>query len=306
MTGMRRAGAGVVGLVGVWTAVTLVGDGTWALLGDGLRAMLGEGSPSTIGDTLRVVLADGLPALVLALGLVPAVALVLATAVHATRRAVGVVAAGLALLALGVVVLAVDPSAVRLATASWYFAVGSPRMLAGVWLVVVGGGVSAAGAGVLLRRRGAVVAGAALVAVGALGTTLAAGASMALTVTGARAVPRWTDVGDRGAAGRLAGGRARRRHGRAGRRVVRGRGMAAPRGLGPRRRPTGRRARRDDGWSPGGQSACWWWASAPASRLGSRCGSWCRTWWPTRCSRRAWSARSGAGRSLPTSWTRCT
>jgi len=175
----RRVGAGVVALVGTWTAVTLPPDGTWALLGDGLGALLGEGSLSTAGEAFRVVRADGLPALTLALGLVPTVALVLAAALRpdrpaprATRAAAGAVVAGAVLLVVGVLVATADPASLRLATRWWYWSVGSPRMLAGVWLVLVGAGVSGAGVGVLVRRRGAVVAGAALVSVGALATAL--------------------------------------------------------------------------------------------------------------------------------------
>lgn len=186
---VRRAGAGVVALVAVWVAVTSPDDVTWALLGDGFRALLGEGSTSTVGDALRVVLADGWTALTLALGLVPAAALVLVAASRtdrpsprATRLVVGLVVVGVALVVLGVAAVMADPTSARLAARSWYFAVGSPRMLAGLWLAVVAAGAATAGTGVLVRRRGAVVAGAVLVTVGALAATLSAGAGMALTV----------------------------------------------------------------------------------------------------------------------------
>ncbi|MBO9555852.1 hypothetical protein [Cellulomonas sp.] len=170
----RRVGAGVVTVVGVWTAVTLVGGGTWALVGDGLLALLGDGSLSTAGDAFAAVRHDGLPALVLALGLVPAGALVLGAAARPgsssrTRRlVVGMVAAAGVLLVVGLLAVTSDPTALRLATVSSYFALGSPRMLAGVWLSLVAVGVGTAAVGVLVRRRGAVVAGAAVVGVGAL------------------------------------------------------------------------------------------------------------------------------------------
>ena len=147
--------------------------------------MLGEGSGPTAGDTLRLLLGGGVPALVLTLGLVPATALVLAAASRSERLSprarrvlVGVVAGGVVLLVVGVLAVTSDPTGVRLAMESWFFAVGSPRTLAGVWLAIVAVGVSTAAVGVLLRRRGAVVSGAGLVAVGALASALAAGASM--------------------------------------------------------------------------------------------------------------------------------
>ncbi|KQR08618.1 leucine-rich repeat domain-containing protein [Cellulomonas sp. Leaf334] len=186
---VRRVGAGVVALVAVGVAATSMGDGTWALLGDGFRALLGEGSTSTAGDALRMMLADGWTALTLALGLVPAAALVLVAASRSdhpsprtTRLVVGLVATGVVLLVVGVAALSTDPTSVRLAARSWYFTVGSPRMLAGLWLAFLAAGAVAAGTGVLLRRRGAVVVGAVLAAVGALATLLSAGAGMALTV----------------------------------------------------------------------------------------------------------------------------
>ena len=189
---VRRVGAGVVALLALWTAGTLLGNGTGALLGDGLRAMLGEGPQSAVGDLLRAVRADGLPALTLALGLVPAVALVLVAALRpagpssrAARIVVGVVVSGIVLLGYAVLVVTADPTALSLATRSWYWTVGSPRMLAGVWLALLAVGTGVAGGGALARRRGAVVVGAALVTLGALGTTLSAGAWIAWTVLSA-------------------------------------------------------------------------------------------------------------------------
>ncbi|KQY46706.1 hypothetical protein ASD18_04620 [Cellulomonas sp. Root137] len=189
---VRRVGAGVVALLAVWTAATLLGNGTGALLGDGLRAMLGEGPQSAAGDLLRAVRADGLPVLTLVLGSVPAVALVLVAALRpagpsprATRTVVGVGVAGVGLLGYAVLVITADPTALSLATRSWSWAVGSPRVLAGAWLALVAGGSSVAAAGVLGRRRGAVVSAAVLVAVGALGTALSAGAWIAWTVLSA-------------------------------------------------------------------------------------------------------------------------
>ncbi|WP_421742995.1 hypothetical protein [Cellulomonas sp.] len=189
---VRRVGAGVVALLAVWTAATLLGNGTGALLGDGPRAMLGEGPQSAVGDLLRALRADGLPALTLVLGSVPAVALVLVAALRppgpssrATRIVVGVVVAGVVLFGYAVLVMTADPTALSLATRYWSWAVGSPRVLAGAWLALVGAGSSVAAAGVLGRRRGAVVSGAALVSVGALATALSAGAWIAWTVLSA-------------------------------------------------------------------------------------------------------------------------
>lgn len=185
---VRRVGAGVVALLAVWTAATLLGDGTGALIGDGMRAMLGEGPQSAVGDLLPAVRADGLPALTLALGLVPAVALVLAAAVRAggpARAGIAVIVAGAVLLGYAALVVTADPTALRLATRSWMWAVGSPRVLAGVWLALVAAGSCVAAAGVLGRRRGAVVSGAALAGVGAVGTTLSASAWIAWTVLSA-------------------------------------------------------------------------------------------------------------------------
>jgi hypothetical protein len=187
---VRRVGAGVVALVGVWATVTLLGDdGVGALLGDGLRAMLGEGPHSAATELAGALRADGLPALALTLGLVPAVALVLVAALRpdgqssrGTWTAAGVVVAAAALLGYAILVLTADPASLRLVARSWRWAVASPRMLAGVWLPFVSLGAGVAGAGVLVRRRGAVVSGAALLAVGALATAVSMHAWIAQTV----------------------------------------------------------------------------------------------------------------------------
>ena len=89
---VRRVGAAVVAVVGIGTATLLLRDGSGAMVADGLRAMLGEGPGSAIGAMVRALRADGLPALTLALGLVPAVALVLVAACRPDRRSTGSVA----------------------------------------------------------------------------------------------------------------------------------------------------------------------------------------------------------------------
>ncbi|MDC7121904.1 hypothetical protein OMK64_10190 [Cellulomonas fimi] len=212
---VRRAGAGVAAVAGVWTAATLVGGGTWATVGNGFRALLGEGAPSDAVEALWALRGDALPLLVLVLGLVPAVALLLDgvarrspaagpdTASVASRVdgswsvapgarrptsrgagvVVGVVAAGAVAVVAGLLVVSADPASVRLPSRPWiWLLVSSPRTLAGVWLTCVGAGLGAAGIGVLLRRRGPVVGGALAVAVGASATALSAAAWTARTV----------------------------------------------------------------------------------------------------------------------------
>lgn len=211
---LRRAGAGVVAVVGVWTAATLVGGGTWATVGDGFRALLGEGAPSDAVEAQWALRGDALPLLVLVLGLVPAVALLLggvarrspagpdtasveapadgSTSVPPGARRLtsrgagvvaGVVAAGVVAVVAGVLVVSADPASARLPSRPWiWLLVSSPRTLAGVWLTCVGAGVGVAGVGVLLRRRGPAVGGALAVAVGASATALSAAAWTARTV----------------------------------------------------------------------------------------------------------------------------
>ncbi|MFC4613980.1 leucine-rich repeat domain-containing protein [Cellulomonas algicola] len=211
---VRRAGAGAVAVVGVWTAAALVGGGTWATVGDGFRALLGEGAPSDAVEALWALRGDALPLLVLVLGLVPAAALLLggvarrspagpgtasvaspvdgSTSVPPGARRLtwrgagvvaGVVAAGLVAVVAGALVVSADPASAPLTSRPWiWLLVSSPRTLAGVWLTCVGAGLGAAGVGVLLRRRGPVVGGALAVAVGAAAIALSVAAWTARTV----------------------------------------------------------------------------------------------------------------------------